>query len=57
MATRNGRSSDVTEADLARVMAEVPRGALALSGLAAGLLLVAWLLIYLFVFLPRGMVS
>ena len=42
---------------LARVMRDVPRGALALSGLTVGLLLVAWLLVYAFVFLPRGMVS
>lgn len=42
---------------LARVMRDVPRGALALSALTVGLLLVAWLLIYSLVFLPRGMVS
>ena len=42
---------------LAQVMRDVPRGALALSGLTVGLLLLAWLLIYAFVFLPRGMVS
>jgi hypothetical protein len=38
-------------------MREVPRGALALSGLAVGLLLVAWFLMYALVFLPRGMVG
>lgn len=38
-------------------MRDVPRGALALSGLTVGLLLLAWLLMYAFVFLPRGMVS
>jgi hypothetical protein len=42
---------------LARVMQEVPSGALALSGLTVGLMLLAWFLIYAFVFLPRGMVS
>ena len=42
---------------LTRVMRDVPRGALALSVLTVGLLLVAWLLIYGLVFLPRGMVS
>jgi hypothetical protein len=42
---------------LARVMRDVPRGALALSALTVGLLLLAWLLIYSLVFLPRGMVS
>jgi hypothetical protein len=36
---------------------DVPRGALALAGIAVGLLLLAWLIIYLLVFLPRGMVG
>jgi len=35
----------------------VPSGALALAGIAVALLLAAWLVVYLFVFLPRGMVS
>ena len=42
---------------LARVMREVPRGALALAALTVGLLLLAWLLMYALEFLPRGMVS
>jgi hypothetical protein len=45
------------EPELERALAEVPRGALALAGIAAGLLLIAWLAIYLFVFLPRGSVN
>lgn len=49
-----GRQDDEA---IARVMRDVPRGALALSGLTVGLLLVAWLLIYALVFLPRGIVS
>lgn len=32
-------------------------GALAVSGIAVGLLLLAWLFIYFFVFLPRGSVG
>jgi|RhiMetdeSRZDD1v2_1073273.scaffolds.fasta_scaffold35440_10 hypothetical protein len=36
---------------------DVPRGALVLAGIAVGLLLLAWLIIYLFVFIPRGMVG
>jgi hypothetical protein len=36
---------------------EVPSGAIALGGTAVLLLLIAWLLIYLFVYLPRGMVG
>ena len=47
----------VDEAALERVMQEVPRGAWALSGLTVGLLLLAWIFIYVFVFLPRGMVG
>ncbi len=35
----------------------VPSGALALAGAAVALLLLAWLLIYALVFLPRGMVG
>ena len=35
----------------------VPSGAMALAGLTVGLLLLAWLLIYALVFLPRGMVG
>jgi hypothetical protein len=38
-------------------LAAVPSGALALAGITVGLLLLAWLLIYAFVFLPRGMVG
>lgn len=45
------------DAALEAALAETPRGALALSGLTVGLLMLAWLAIYLFVFLPRGMVG
>jgi hypothetical protein len=45
------------DAALERVMREVPRGALALSALTVGLLLLAWFLMYAYVFLPRGMVG
>lgn len=47
----------IDDAALERVMREVPRGALALSALTVGLLLLAWFLMYAFVFLPRGMVG
>jgi hypothetical protein len=53
----NSSSDEVDGEALARVMAEVPRGALALSGLTVGLLLLAWFLISVFVFLPRGPVG
>ena len=36
---------------------EVPSGAIALGGTAVVLLLIAWLLIYLLIYLPRGMVG
>ena len=47
----------VDDAALERVMNEVPRGALALSGLTVVLLLLAWFFVYAFIFLPRGMVG
>lgn len=50
-----------TEADEANEMkaalTQVPCGALALAGTAVGLLMLAWFVIYLFVFLPRGQVG
>jgi hypothetical protein len=42
---------------LEAAMDEAPRGALAVSGVAVGLLILCWLLIYFFVFLPRGTVG
>ena len=54
---RDDEADDIDEAALERVMREVPKGAWALSGLTVWLLLLCWILIYAFVFLPRGMVS
>jgi len=45
------------EAALARVMREVPKGALTLAGAAVAVLVIAWVAIYLFVFVPRGSVG
>lgn len=57
-AQRSSNVADsVLEADLERVLKEVPRGALALCGIAVALLLICWLAIYFGVFLPRGPVS
>jgi hypothetical protein len=42
---------------LSRALAEAPRGALALAALTVGLLILGWFFVYLFVFLPRGMVG
>jgi hypothetical protein len=49
-------AADLDEQQL-RALRDVPSGAIALGGTAVLLLLVAWLLIYLFVYLPRGMVG
>lgn len=38
-------------------LAPAPTGAFALAGAAVGLLLIAWLAVYFFVFLQRGPVS
>lgn len=48
---------DIPAAELERVLNEVPRGALALCGIAVALLLLAWLGMYFGVFLPRGPVN
>ena len=40
-----------------QALRSVPSGAVALSGIAVLLLLLAWLAIYLFIYLPRGMVG
>jgi len=47
----------VGEKDLERALQVVPRGAAALAGAAVALILIAWLLIYFLVFLPRGPVN
>ena len=39
------------------LLARAPSGAFALAGIAVGLLVAAWLLIYFFVFIPRGPVG
>jgi hypothetical protein len=56
---RNGgdaRSADLDQQQLLSLR-EVPSGAIALGGIAVLLLLLAWVLIYLLVYLPRGMVG
>ena len=50
------RPADLDEQQLL-ALREVPSGAIALGGIAVLLLLIAWLLIYLLVYLPRGMVG
>ena len=46
-----------TEAQLVEVLRVVPRGALLLCGLAVTSLLLAWLAVYVFLFLARGFVN
>ena len=50
-------SDQVDEAALAEVMRIVPLGAGVLAGAAVALLVLGYLAIYLFVFLPRGTVG
>ena len=47
----------ISEADLERVLRIAPRGAFVLTGIAVAILLLAWLGVYFFVFLPRGPIS
>ncbi len=53
------RSSDegITRTDLDTVMEQVPKGALALAGIALLLLLAGWFFVYFFIFIPRGSVG
>lgn len=53
------RSDDgnVAQSDLDKVMEEVPKGALALSGIAVLLLLIGWFFVYFAIFIPRGSVG
>ena len=56
--TRHDLASDAEE--LKRVdaaMEDAPRGALLVSGIAVGLLLIGWFFIFVFIFLPRGTVG
>lgn len=45
------------EAALELALEQVPRGAVAVAGIAVALLLAGWFFVYLFVFLPRGSVG
>jgi hypothetical protein len=48
--------NDLTEAELQR-LADVPMGAVWLAGIAVGLLLIAWFLIWLLIYVPRGAIG
>jgi hypothetical protein len=45
------------EAELEAALKQTPKGAFALAGLTVGALMLAWLAIYVFVFLPRGSIG
>ena len=47
----------LTEQALDDALKETPRGAFALAGITVGLLMAAWVAIYVLVFLPRGSVG
>lgn len=51
------QTDDVSPEKLEAALRETPRGAFALAGLTVALLMLAWLAIYLFVFLPRGSIG
>lgn len=51
------QDDEVSEADLERTLRVVPRGAFVLTSLAVGIVLLAWLGVYFFVFLPRGPIN
>ena len=50
-------ADDVDETALASVMRTVPLGAAVLAGSAVALLVLGYLLVYIFVFIPRGTVG
>lgn len=53
-----GNAADDASGDAAaHQLRDVPQGAFALAGTAVGLLVIGWLLVYFFVFLPRGPVG
>jgi hypothetical protein len=56
---RNGVDTQPADLDQQQLLSlrEVPSGAVALGGIAVLLLLLAWVLIYVLVYLPRGMVG
>jgi hypothetical protein len=50
-------ADDVDETALASVMRTVPLGAALLAGSTVALLVLGYLLVYIFIFLPRGTVG
>ncbi len=57
MDTIKESGANIEEPASALLIQPVPSGAFALAGAAVALLLVAWLVMYFFTFLPRGPVG
>ena len=56
--TIHDHSSDARELELLdEATRGGPRGAVLVSGIAVGLLMLGWLFVYFFIFLPRGTVG
>nr|WP_321984570.1 hypothetical protein [uncultured Lichenicoccus sp.] len=50
-------ADSVTEAELATALQRVPGGALLLCGLGVSTLLLAWVAVYVFLFVARGAIA
>ena len=50
-------ASHGAQADVDRIAAAGPRGAIALASLSVAVMLAIWLAFYLFIYLPRGSVG
>ena len=56
--SRHDYPTDAEELErLESAMESTPNGAILVSAIAVGLLLLCWFAVYIFVFLPRGMVG
>ena len=56
--SRHDYAEDAEELQrLESAMEDAPKGAVLISAIAVGLLLLCWLAIYIFIFLPRGTVG
>jgi hypothetical protein len=56
--SRHDYAEDAEELErLESAMEVAPKGAILVSGIAVGLLLICWLAIYFLIFLPRGTVG
>ncbi len=57
MRAGEGETEAAISAAASAQLTDVPQGAFALAGAAVGLLLIGWLLVYVFIFVPRGPVG